>query len=269
MKDLFIMKSKIKKGIYICFEGSEGVGKTTQVKILVEYLRSLGYLVFETKEPGTVHSPLTMKLRQLILDAKFDNQVGFELLKKGVKEVLEFSDSDMTSSALVMITEAQDLILNNQGMNLKARELITQAIRNIHLQKIVKKALPTHDYVIQDRGVLSGLSYGKASGVETDFMYEKNTLSVGEAGLGSDWTQCYDKIIILQGNVASGLKRAQSAKQEFESGDVMEKRGTTFLDQVNDNFNYFSQMVSNVGKIVVDGKTIEEVSDLIKAELHL
>ena len=40
------------KGLFITFEGTEGCGKSTQVELLVQRLRALGYLVRKHREPG-------------------------------------------------------------------------------------------------------------------------------------------------------------------------------------------------------------------------
>ncbi|WP_332065560.1 dTMP kinase [Bartonella sp. CB189] len=39
-------------GYFITFEGGEGVGKTTQISLLAQYLYSQGYDVITTREPG-------------------------------------------------------------------------------------------------------------------------------------------------------------------------------------------------------------------------
>ena len=42
----------MKQGYFITFEGGEGTGKSTQVKMLEKILSEQGYLVYTTREPG-------------------------------------------------------------------------------------------------------------------------------------------------------------------------------------------------------------------------
>jgi dTMP kinase len=53
------------KGVFISFEGIEGTGKSTQAKLLAEYLRGQGYGVIQTMEPGG--TKISMKIRELLL----------------------------------------------------------------------------------------------------------------------------------------------------------------------------------------------------------
>ncbi|HHU32367.1 MAG: dTMP kinase [Zhaonellaceae bacterium] len=54
------------KGYFITIEGPDGAGKTTQLKMLRDYLLGKGYEVILTREPGG--TPLAEKIRNLLLD---------------------------------------------------------------------------------------------------------------------------------------------------------------------------------------------------------
>lgn len=61
------------KGYFITFEGGEGTGKSTQLKLLSEYLRQKGIKNIQTKEPGGTE--IGMELRRLLVTGdkdKFD-----------------------------------------------------------------------------------------------------------------------------------------------------------------------------------------------------
>lgn len=51
------------KGIFITFEGGEGIGKSTQISLLVRRLKKEGFRVFKTREPGG--TPVGEKLRRI------------------------------------------------------------------------------------------------------------------------------------------------------------------------------------------------------------
>lgn len=209
---------------YICFEGTEGVGKTTQTAKLVEYLQSKGYKVLQTKEPGTPLSPLTMEMRKLMLDAQFDEE-----------------------------------------MTPTARELISQAIRSVHLEKVVIPALEEYDFIVQDRGILSGLSYGVACDNDIYWLLQL----VREITPSKQPFDLYNSVIYLTSDkVAEKLEVAKNAKQEFEAGDAMEARGASFMAQVKVNMDTFSQSFNTV-KINVDGKNIEQVFAEIASSLQI
>ena len=212
-----ILENEMAKARYIVLEGTEGVGKTTQTENLVNYLRDeLGHKVLQTKEPGTILSPLTMELRNIMLNAKYDEQ-----------------------------------------LTVSSRELISQAIRSIHIEQVIKPALDEYDFIIQDRGILSGLAYGEGCGNNIEWLNQLTEV-VSRPLVNNPFT-LYDDTIYLTGNVLKGLETALNSKQEFEAGDAMEQKGNEFILRVSENMKYMSQKFSNVHEINVDNKNIDEV----------
>lgn len=57
-------------GFFITFEGGEGVGKTTQLKLVADELRKKGYDVVATREPGG--TTLGEKIREILLKGDVD-----------------------------------------------------------------------------------------------------------------------------------------------------------------------------------------------------
>lgn len=56
----------MKKGIFVTIEGCEGAGKTTQAKLLADYLTTQGHQVLVTREPGG--TVIGEKIRKILLD---------------------------------------------------------------------------------------------------------------------------------------------------------------------------------------------------------
>ena len=53
-------------GLFITIEGTDGAGKTTQIKLLEKYLSDKGFKVVCTREPGG--TPISEKIREIIID---------------------------------------------------------------------------------------------------------------------------------------------------------------------------------------------------------
>ncbi len=58
------------KGIFISFEGSEGCGKTTQIKLLEKYFAGIGRECLICREPGG--TKISERIRELLLSKKSD-----------------------------------------------------------------------------------------------------------------------------------------------------------------------------------------------------
>ena len=59
---------KNKKGYFVTLEGGEGSGKSTQLKLLEDYLDKGGYDVLYTREPGG--TPISEEIRKILLGGK-------------------------------------------------------------------------------------------------------------------------------------------------------------------------------------------------------
>lgn len=62
----------MKRGLFITFEGADGCGKTTQLKLLAEDLMMRGYDIVITREPGA--KGLGEKIREILLN--YDGDVS-------------------------------------------------------------------------------------------------------------------------------------------------------------------------------------------------
>ena len=62
----------MQKGLFITFEGADGCGKTTQIKLLEEYLGIKGLDVLLTREPGS--KGLGVQIREILLN--YDGDVS-------------------------------------------------------------------------------------------------------------------------------------------------------------------------------------------------
>jgi dTMP kinase len=104
-------------GLFVAFEGGEGAGKTTQVRLAAIWLREQGYDVVSTHEPGA--TKIGMRLRALLLDTAHSGMSAHcEALLYAAdraEHVAKVIDPALTRGAVVLTDRFLDSSLAYQG----------------------------------------------------------------------------------------------------------------------------------------------------------
>lgn len=118
-------------GLFVSFEGTEGSGKSTQMRVLVERLRSLNFSVVTNQEPGG--TDIGKQIRRILLDpANTELSPRAELLlmfasrAQAAKQVIIPA---LETGAIVVSDRFTDSTLAYQG---EARGLGFEIVREAH-----------------------------------------------------------------------------------------------------------------------------------------
>lgn len=141
-------------GWFITFEGVEGSGKTTQIRLAGEFLRERGLPVVTTQEPGG--TPLGDRIRELLL-----NRGGFEI--SGEAEVFLFAAAraQHTGAVILPALEAGKIVLCDRfsdatiAYQAYGRGLPLEPVREIC--RFASRGLVPHLTILFDLPVEAGL----------------------------------------------------------------------------------------------------------------
>jgi len=126
-----------KKGLFITFEGADGSGKSTQLKMAAEFFRNKGFEVVSTRDPGG--TPLGQKIREILLhhDGKVASYCElFLYLADRAQHIDEKIIPALEEGKVVLCDRYVDSSLAYQGY---ARGIDTEEI--LMLNNIVAKSL--------------------------------------------------------------------------------------------------------------------------------
>jgi dTMP kinase len=119
------------KGLFITFEGTEGSGKTTQISLLAERLRSMGYSVRTLREPGG--TPIGEEIRHTLKHSPDNHAMTpeAELLLMNASRtqlVREVIRPALAAGEIVLCDRFYDSTTAYQGYG---RQLDLQMVKNI------------------------------------------------------------------------------------------------------------------------------------------
>ena len=177
--------------MFICFDGIDGSGKTTQVRLFCEWLASLRFAFQLVRDPGT--TPLGERLRSLLLQAKRTDDSG--------------------ESAEVAI-------------GAKAETLLYMAARAQLVQEAVLPARDRGDIVVADRFLLANLAYqGHGRGADLQTMR-----SVGSWVVNDGWPDVTFLLDLPAEKGLSRIAR-QHDRIEAEGPEFLERVRQGFLEE--------------------------------------
>ena len=178
-------------GKFITFEGTDGCGKSTQLKRIQEWLLTWWpHPIIITREPGG--TDLGRSLRSLLLANK----------EKRI---------DLKAELLLYAAVSN----KDEKIDPKAELLLYAADRAQHVESVIKPQLAAGAIVLCDRYTDSTVAYqGYGRGVSLGLVSKINQLATG--GLNSDLT------LWLDAEVEVGLARAKQRSQpdQFEQSDI-------------------------------------------------
>jgi len=145
------------KGKFITFEGSEGCGKSTQSKLLYEYLKNKGYSVVYLREPGGTR--IGEKIRKVLLDPKNHISAICETLlymAARAQVVDEIIKPALKKNKIVICDRFLDSTLAYQGYGLGMDIELIEYIGNF-----ITKGIKPDLTILLDLPVKEGLMYRK------------------------------------------------------------------------------------------------------------
>lgn len=160
------------KGVFITFEGGEGCGKSTQCKLLEDYLKYEGYKVFSSREPGGDF--LGEKIRDMVKSPEYAGQIDelselFLFLASRAQYVKKIIIPKLNEGYIVISDRFSDSTMAYQGYG---RGLNVGLIG--HANGLISKGTKPDLTFLIDISAERGLSkmrkaeYGKADRIEAE-----------------------------------------------------------------------------------------------------
>ncbi|WP_455482522.1 dTMP kinase [Bartonella sp. B35(2025)] len=166
-------------GYFITFEGGEGVGKTTQISLLAQYLCSEGYDVVTTREPGgTIGAEI---IRHILLSGQIQHYGSLieAILFTAARadHVTEVIAPSLQKGKIVLCDRFIDSTRVYQGFNNEVSSYILSILERIAVNKIMPNLTFLLDIPIKYSMERVNLRRKK---IETVDRFEKDELKIQE-----------------------------------------------------------------------------------------
>ncbi|HZK12595.1 MAG TPA: dTMP kinase [Atribacterota bacterium] len=166
----------MKKGLFITFEGLEGCGKTTQAKMLFDFLTKQKIPSIYTKEPGG--TKIGDKIRKILLDQKYDGMdyktEMLLFLASRAENVRLIILPALKKGKVVISDRFYDSTTAYQGYG---RGIDVKIINHLN-SLVVEKAIPDLTFILDinpDEGLRRSTSFGNSNEMrfEKEFINKK------------------------------------------------------------------------------------------------
>lgn len=220
-------------GVLLSFEGVEGSGKSSAQKPLAKILRSYGFEVIETKEPGG--TPLANIIREVLLATRSETKsASGTMIAEALRETLLAHDPD--------------------PMHNDTELLLMFASRAQHFNLLVKPALERGAIVLTDRWVDSSRAIqGYARGMPQERIEAMKQLVMG--GFEPHMTILFDLPVEV------GAARAKNRG----ALDRIEQEGPDFFNKVRNGFMEIAKGAPGRFRTIDASLSIPEVQMQIEA----
>ena len=168
------------KGVFISFEGIDGVGKSTQADLMQSYLSSRGLEVTRTLEPGG--SDLGVEIRHLLLHRKGEVSIRSEALLYAADRAHHVASVIRPALAKGQIVISDRFLDSSVAYQGAGRELDLTEVRDLSLWA-VDNLLPDLTVLLDLDAAAASIRRGK-TGAEPDRL-ERETITFFEAARNS------------------------------------------------------------------------------------
>lgn len=199
--------TRVVRGHFITFEGPEGSGKSTQVRLLAERLRSHGCDVEVTREPGG--TPIGEAIRRVILSHEYGEMaVATEVLlfaAARAQSVQQIILPALDRGAIVLCDRYLDSTYAYQGYGQGVDQAVLQTVNRI-----------------ATGGLQPNLTFYLALDDVADGLARKHAARDGHTGAAVEWDRLDARELAFHRRVAAGFEALMAADGErwrrFDAG---------------------------------------------------